>query len=1344
MKKIFFLFILGFIVQVDLLIAQNSPTIHWHNGLKFAARDVSEFQEHSTSELHRGYYYRLLSFDRVLSAADKSGLLQNGIEILEYIPDMNYLCRINSGISRSNLTPEGLLASYKLSPSLKLSGSLLRGEDCQKIGSVSKVVVQFFQNTLDSSVVNLLKQRGIQLGKVHLNEDVAYARVESNQLNWLAEQVFVKFIDCESLPGVPEDREGISLHRVNMITANGKENLFLDGSGVKVMVRDDGLVGPHIDFQGRLTNDVLNDIGTHGDGVAGVMTGAGNYDPLVEGMAPGAELFVINYQPDFLDKTLDYHQKEGVVITNSSYSNGCNVGYTIEAQVVDKQLYENRELIHVFSAGNSNNQDCGYGAGNQWGNVTGGHKIGKNCLTVANLRLDGILESSSSRGPTRDRRLKPEISARGTNQLSTAPDHGTQVFGGTSAAAPGVAGVCALLYQAYKNLNGGQNPEAALIKAAIMNTATDIGTPGPDYQFGFGVINAYRAFKLIEAKRYQKIKIEHGQNLEFKFNVPANIPLAKFMIYWPEKEASLMAEKALINDIDFVVTDPGGTQLKPWLLDPSPNPVTLAAGAGKGTDTLNNFEQVSIVEPMAGEYTLKINGKFVPSSDVDLFILYEIEDQFLRLTYPVGGEQFSITESSQIHFTAYGNDSINIFLSTNAGADWLNIGKRIAGSRLATFVIPNNLSSDSCLIRIQQGNQSDQSDFFTITNGVLGFNFTKYCPGEMELSWNRSSKDSFLVYQLGNKYMEAAATTSETNILLPNEDPRIKKWLSISGYQGNALSRRELAIASPDTLIGCNIQTDIGLQISAANLQNYYSCDEAYATPDFNVINRSITPIDEFTITAESDNGLVSETYNIRIEPYDTISIKFEKGILVKGTQQKQIKAWVEQTTDQNPYNDTLIFSVNLVQLPEITGTYPMIEEFDASTFPTNWLLTNPIDNSTWNTVRVQNRRGILDNALLFDNNNQVLRNQPITITSKIADLSSAQEPYLYLDFAHHSFSTSIYQDSFRIVVKEVCGSTHAEKELLAGRSLELKTVAASPTMNWTPVDSSWYWLAYDLSEFKGKKVVVEFQILRGHNNRTVLDRVEIREKYPETAMADFTINPNPGCYTKQVSIAAASDAQNPRYYVDAGTGASPKLFDGPGPHSTRYTLQGDKRIVLHVKSDQSTDAIVIKKLALANTVTISYSWSIVSGRTVQFKNNSINGETYLWTFGDGQTSTEKDPVHEYDSAKVYRVKLTVVNPCGTYNRTVEVDLTLTATNDPATLSFIKVFPNPVEDVLNITSAKMIENICIFDMNGKMLNELTNVRSYEAHISTRGWIPGNYQIAITGSEGTVRKYFQKL
>ncbi len=1164
-----------------------------------------------------------------------------------------------------------------------------------------QLVIQYFEDIAVPDLQGKLEQSGIVLDAVHPYDHIAYVQAGLDQLNWLSRQVYVKFIDCRSEPGVPEDREGRNLHRVNAIAANAKENLFLDGSGVKVMVRDDGFVGPHIDFQGRIKQDVYNDIGNHGDGVSGVLTGAGNYDPLVQGMAPGAELYVLNYQPDFLDKTLDYHQKEGVVITNSSYSNGCNVGYTIEAQVVDKQLYENRELLHVFSAGNSNNLDCGYGAGNQWGNVTGGHKIGKNALTVANLKLDGTLETSSSRGPTKDGRMKPEISARGTNELSTDQDNGTQVFGGTSAASPGVAGVCALLYQAYKDRNGGKNPESALIKAAVMNTATDIGTPGPDYQFGFGVVNAYRAFKLIESGNFLKQTIAQGQTLEFKVTVPSGTVLTKFMLYWPEVQASLLSAKALINDLDMTVIDPRGTELKPWLLNPAPNPVTLAAGASRGTDSLNNVEQVSVESPIQGEYIIRVTGKSIPVNVQDFYLLYEMEDQGLRLSHPIGGEKFNITEFTQIHYTAYGSDSIAAYLSTDGGAQWTYLGTRPPGSRLMDIYFPNNLSSDSCLVEIRQGNAIQRSGFFTVTNGVQGFKFSKYCPGELELSWVGSGKDSFLIYQLGARYMDPVSITKDAHIALPNESPNTKKWFSIAGYKGSALSRRELAIASPDTMIGCGFTRDLSIRVSENNQPKYYSCGTSYLLPAFQLINRGPVEMTDVRVMVLSDSGLVSEDFKLKLPAYDTTELQFSKPVPAKGNGNRSYAAWLDQALDQNPFNDTSYFTVELTPLPDPLGIYPMKEDFQNDPFTNGWIQSNPLDNSNWQTTQVVGKNGSRGPALLYTNPNPVYRKQPLILTSKTVDLTTAVQPYLYFDFVHHQYTTSPYLDSLRIVVKQVCGTVQKEKVLFNANSEEMRTVDTTSLQNWSPADSSWYWMAFDLTEFKGSKIVIEFQIYRGQSSRTFLDNVEVREKYPETGQVDFNVDPFPGCYTKQISAIETTSIQNPKLYFDAGSGANPRLFSGAGPYKTRYTLQGNKRLVLRAKSNTSNDAIVIKDLPLFNAVVINFSHAIVSGRTVAFTNTSVNGLSYFWDFGDGTNSTEYSPVHTYDSAKVYRVKLTITNPCGTYNRSVNVDLSLTASDAAVEKGFPKVFPNPVYREMQIYSEEAIIEVRISNLDGK-------------------------------------------
>lgn len=1297
---------------------------------------------YNRDELIADRFYRILSFSHLLKEQEKVQLKQLGIHILEYLDQFNYLASIQPAHLSKDLEFSALQSCYRLEAKQKLSTQLYYGEPCITQNGKFQLVIKYFSDISETSIHQLLASSGLNSDRIYPYNQVIYLSISENQISSLASLPWLVFIDCESAPGEPEDREGRALHRVNTLVNNKIENIHLTGQGVKVMVRDDGSVGPHIDFTGRIQQDIALEIGDHGDGVSGIFAGAGNQDPIVEGMAPGADLYVINYQPDFLDKTLSFHQNEGVMITNSSYSNGCNAGYTIETQVVDKMSFENPNLLHVFSAGNSNGADCGYGAGNQWGNVTGGHKIGKNVLTVANLRLDGTLEESSSRGPAKDGRMKPEISARGTNELSTAPGNGTLVFGGTSAAAPGVAGVCALLYEAYKKKYN-QNPESALIKAAVMNTATDIGTPGPDYQFGCGVIDAYRAYKLIQDERFQKFTINQGDLKEFTIQIPDGLPIAKFMIYWPEMESALMARKALINDLDFEIVDPNGTILLPWVLDPSPNASTLAGGASRGIDTLNNFEQITINFPKAGNYSVRIKGKYLPSNSVDCYFLTEMEDKLLRLNFPIGGEQFNITEVSQIHYTAYGQDPIQFNFSTDAGKTWTDLGTSVAGSRVRNFYIPNNLSSDSCLIEISQGTQTVRSDFFTITNGVQGFRVSKYCPTEMELSWNGIEKDSFVIYKLGEKYMEPLFKTTNSSILLPNDDPRKVKWFSIAGYKNSALSRRELAIPTPDTLIGCSISLDLALHNASQNGSSFYSCNDLSLQPVFEVINRAATPVNGFKIKAISKTGIVEQQYNDLVPPYDTIQVAFNQGIVISDFGVKELKAWIEFNGDQNYFNDTISVPIEIQSLIDINGTYPMLESFAGAAIPNTWIQKNALPASDWSLTDVKGKNNQTSKALFFANQNPNFRTLPITIVSSTANLATAIEPYLYFDMAVHHFTNNVYQDSIQFKVKAVCGNKQFEKIILSGILPELTTAESTVNQNWLPLDTSWFWMAYDLSEFKGYKVVVEVEIKRGQGDRIFIDNVEIRERIPGTGQARMDINPKPGCYNRIITFKDSSDFIGDAYYWNFGLGGNPVLTNGKGPVTTRYTLNGNKRINLKIKSALANDAIVIEDLGLVNQVTNSYTYKIISGRTVQFTNNSVNADSYLWEFGDGTTSTEKNPIHVFDSAKIYRIKLTATNVCGASNRSIFLDLTLTGTSSTDEI-ITYLYPNPTKNEIHVISGKEIQAVSILNLEGKEIWSYQNVNRKNCLIATSQLQAGIYALKIMYKNGVEIHRIEKV
>ena len=337
-----------------------------------------------------------------------------------------------------------------------------------------------------------------------------YYTLSKTQVSDIARKSWVRYVEIIDEPGKPESTEGRTIQKSNLINNSLSNGLRYDGAGVKLLVRDDGLVGPHVDYAGRLFNLTTDATGTHGDGVAGVMGGAGNIDPTVEGGSSGADIYVINYQSTFQDNTLSLHQNDDIMITNSSYSNGCNAGYTSTTQRVDQQIFDNPTLMHVFSAGNSNNNDCGYGAGNQWGNITGGHKVGKNVIAVANLFNTGNLVSSSSRGPAHDGRIKPDMAAHGQGQRSTNPNNQYQSFGGTSAAAPSLAGNLGQLIEVYRGMHGGTSPKSSLLKAAAMNSATDLGNAGPDFRYGYGLMHTGRAYDVIANNQYLFSTISQG------------------------------------------------------------------------------------------------------------------------------------------------------------------------------------------------------------------------------------------------------------------------------------------------------------------------------------------------------------------------------------------------------------------------------------------------------------------------------------------------------------------------------------------------------------------------------------------------------------------------------------------------------------------------------------------------------------------------------------------------------------------------------------------------------------------------------------------------------------------
>ena len=710
---------------------------------------------------------------------------QKQLELMEYIPHQTYLFYFPKSTSIAFLKDNGVRSIIPVPGNAKLSSDLKSPDHdyWAKDGDNILVTLEFYKRADVNHLIKDLQLHQIGIKETYANQNIIDLSIPNNCLETLANLPYVKWVDLVVAPSIPDDDRGRSLHRANMLDTQMGAGRHYTGEGIGVMVRDDGRVGPHIDFEGRLTNLTQTGGQSHGDGVAGIMSGAGNLTHSNRGMAAGSDVYVVNYQSNFLDyPTTNLISTGEVQITNSSYSNGCNDGYTTITKTVDQQMLDTPSLLHVFSAGNSNGSNCGYGAGSQWGNITGGHKQGKNVIATANVFFDGSLVSSSSRGPATDGRIKPDITANGQNQISTNENNTYQTFGGTSGAAPGIAGISAQLYQAYGDLNAGAFPPAALIKATLLNTANEAGNEGPDFKFGWGIVNALRAAKLIEDGRYLTDEVSQGNTKTHTINVPAGTTQVRFMVYWNDVAATPGSNPNLVNDLDLLVTTPSNSTLEPWILDHSPDPAKLNLPATTGPDHLNNVEQVLINSPAAGNYKIDIKGFNVPMGPQEYHVVYEIISENLTLTFPNGGESFQPSIRQVIHWDAVNTTQpFELDYSTDNGSSWTNITTVAVGTHFYDWAVPNEISGKG-LSKVSSGSFVDISDAtFSIARSPVTFKVIQVCDTSATFEWQTvDDAESYDLYILGEKYMEVAGTSNTNTVTVPITDPTKPIWFTVT------------------------------------------------------------------------------------------------------------------------------------------------------------------------------------------------------------------------------------------------------------------------------------------------------------------------------------------------------------------------------------------------------------------------------------------------------------------------------------------------------------------------------------------------------------------------------------
>ena len=649
----------------------------------------AEYRDANIQSLGQDSTLFLVEWNRVVTEGEKAELEKTGARILDFIPESTFLVRAQNPAALEQLDFVARVLSYRAP--MKAEPGLAKAQfervapwvvvELAADSSPDSLRPFALGNIIRFGKLAYLAQiENARLSEVAALDSVLWVeRYEAPRLLELSAKDLGISVLADP-PAAPPTLTGYE-SGTKAISAELAYGVGFSGAGQIIGYADTGLDQGNMnsliaDFRGQVKSGHAIALGgmswgdphSHGTHVAGSISGSGaSSGGAIRGTAWGAKLvaegmwsdIMNNIFPPGVDVIFRTAYDQGARIHSNSWGRDTQGGYDAMARQVDTYLYDKPDFLAVFAAGNSGADMNKDGVIDE--KSVGSPATAKNVMSVGaskNLLLTGGIQKPlkelrdgatkwgveplassflsedlkgmagfSSRGPTADGRIKPDLVAPGTNIVSARSSHpkageGWGVFdssylymGGTSMATPVLSGALGVQREFLQRKLGRDTMSAALLKAYAVVSAEDLfpgqfgirpqgqeqPTVRPNNHEGWGriTLSGLADTATILELQDNATGVATGEEFRLTWTITdaGSRPLRVALAYTDAPPAA-SSQVALVNDLDLEITTPSGAKLYP--------------NGKTAPDNRNNLESIDVATQEVGNYQLVVRGRNVP------------------------------------------------------------------------------------------------------------------------------------------------------------------------------------------------------------------------------------------------------------------------------------------------------------------------------------------------------------------------------------------------------------------------------------------------------------------------------------------------------------------------------------------------------------------------------------------------------------------------------------------------------------------------------------------------------------------------------------------------------------